>query len=366
MLCRTALHKLKASSSSTAASAAAGDGDSTTSKTYLPVLPHSYKRTFDHDHLMKRRKRLIQFLEVVLRDETMRTSRELFQFLTPTAGAGNTIGSNNTGNSGADASYSDANSVYTQSPATSKERGQAGFAVTNRNGQVLTPTSTSRLSRRSSTTSPTVSEQHTAHNRRLSANAAAVAALADYDSGGEGVCASGDEQSDRVTQSNWRANSTAASPTRRSDPSLQHGGHNGNSSSSTPGNTAHGSVHKTAQRDTLQSLMLVRQQHSNSHSKHARTFTNSCCANSYIARKAASGAFSAARSLASGASLVASGASKGAKQLKAQMPSATHLKKSMPAAPKLSQLYSYPATRREKSSNSTSNGNSPGASPSHR
>eukprot|EP00953_Heterococcus_sp_UTEX-ZZ885_P019115 10677-Heterococcus_DN1.PRE.1 len=48
------------------------------------------------------------------------------------------------------------------------------------------------------------------------------------------------------------------------------------------------------------------------------------------------------------------------------MPSATHLKKSMPAAPKLSQLYSYPATRREKSSNSTSNGNSPGASPSHR
>jgi hypothetical protein len=88
--------------------------------------------------------------------------------------------------------------------------------------------------------------------------------------------------------------------------------------------------------------------------------------NSYIARKAASGAFSAARSLASGASLVASGASKGAKQLKAQMPSATHLKKSMPAAPKLSQLYSYPATRREKSSNSTSTCNSPGASPSHR
>jgi hypothetical protein len=140
-----------------------------------------------------------------------------------------------------------------------------------------------------------VSEQHTAHNRQLSASAAAVAALADYDSGtqhftcidlvlalgmrnscsphqrfaresvhqlarhtlllivlilrnticvvligGEGVCASGDEQSDRVTQSNWRANSTAASPTRRSDPSLQHGGNNGSSNSSTPGNTAHG------------------------------------------------------------------------------------------------------------------------------
>jgi hypothetical protein len=58
--------------------------------------------------------------------------------------------------------------------------------------------------------------------------------------GGEGGCASGDEQSDRVTQSNWRVNSTAASPTRRSDPSLQHGGHNGSSNSSTPGNTAHG------------------------------------------------------------------------------------------------------------------------------
>jgi hypothetical protein len=64
MLCRTALHKLKASSSSSNATAAAGDGDSSTSRTYLPVLPHSYKRTFDHDHLMKRRKRLIQFLEV--------------------------------------------------------------------------------------------------------------------------------------------------------------------------------------------------------------------------------------------------------------------------------------------------------------
>jgi hypothetical protein len=226
-------------------------------------------------------------------------------------------------------------------------------------------------------------------------------------SGGEGECPSGDEQSDRVTQSNWRANSTAASPICRSDPSLQHGGNNGSSNSSTPGNTAHGrsvvtftllvyatmilvvytlclllrsyatmllmmlllqSVHKTVQRDTLQSLMSVRLQHTHSHSnsKHARTFTYICHANSYIARKAASGAFSAARSLASGASLVASGASKGAKQLKAQMPSATHLKKSMPAAPKLSQLYSYPATRREKSSNSTSNGNSPGASPSHR
>jgi hypothetical protein len=60
-------------------------------------------------------------LQVVLRDETMRTSRELFQFLTPTA-AGNTISSNSNGNSGADASYSDANSVNTHSPATSKER----------------------------------------------------------------------------------------------------------------------------------------------------------------------------------------------------------------------------------------------------
>jgi hypothetical protein len=62
-------------------------------------------------------------------------------------------------------------------------RGQAGFAVTDFNGQASTPTSTSRLSKRSSATSPTVSEQHTAHSRRLSANATAVAALADYDSG---------------------------------------------------------------------------------------------------------------------------------------------------------------------------------------
>jgi hypothetical protein len=64
ILCRTALHKLKASSASTSTAAAAGDGDSSSAKTYLPVLPHSYKRTFDHDHLMKRRKRLIQFLTV--------------------------------------------------------------------------------------------------------------------------------------------------------------------------------------------------------------------------------------------------------------------------------------------------------------
>jgi CobQ-like glutamine amidotransferase family enzyme len=59
-------------------------------------------------------------LQVMLRDVTMRTSRVLFKLLTPTA-AGNTISSNSNGNSGADASYSNANSVYTHSPATSKE-----------------------------------------------------------------------------------------------------------------------------------------------------------------------------------------------------------------------------------------------------
>ncbi|KAG5185023.1 hypothetical protein JKP88DRAFT_354308 [Tribonema minus] len=66
--------------SGTGSSGGGGGGNSAVS---LPVLPHSLRRTFEPDHLAKRAARLHRFMEVVLQDPLMRTSQDLFDFITP-------------------------------------------------------------------------------------------------------------------------------------------------------------------------------------------------------------------------------------------------------------------------------------------